>query len=253
MERLTGTKNLLIIAHRGASSKAPENTLIAYETAWKHLADAIEIDLRKTKDGVLVCAHDNNFNRVSGSEKNISESSYKLLSEIDIGSWKGKKFKDERVPKLEDVLNKIPKGKKIFIEVKGVIKNLDKLSKLILKSNLKKTQIHFLCYLPSVVKNIKKNFPDQKATLNLIPSLFNYDEDRIKKEIVKSNSDGISLQIDSKESIKLVEKLKKERFFVLSWTVNYKRFMKKLIKAKVDGIITDHPKKLATILGRVNE
>ena len=96
MERLTGTKNLLIIAHRGASSKAPENTLIAYETAWEHLADAIEIDLRKTKDGVLVCAHDNNFNRVSGSEKNISESSYKLLSEIDIGSWKGKEYKDER-------------------------------------------------------------------------------------------------------------------------------------------------------------
>ena len=80
MERLTGTKNLLIIAHRGASSKAPENTLIAYETAWKHLADAIEIDLRKTKDGVLVCAHDNNFNRVSGSEKNISESNFLRIS-----------------------------------------------------------------------------------------------------------------------------------------------------------------------------
>ena len=61
------------------------------------------------------------------------------------------------------------------------------------------------------------------------------------------------MQIDSKKSIKLVEKLTKEGLFVLSWTVNYKRFMKKLIKANVDGIITDHPKKLATILGRVNE
>ena len=96
MEPSTGTKTPLIIAHRGASSKAPENTFIAYETAWNHHADAIEIDLRKTKDGVLVCAHDNNFNRVSGSEKNISESSYKALSEIDIGSWKGKKFKNQR-------------------------------------------------------------------------------------------------------------------------------------------------------------
>jgi hypothetical protein len=98
---------------------------------------------------------------------------------LDLG--REKKYKDERVPKLEDVLSKIPKRKIIFIEVKGVTINLDKLSKLILNSNLKKTQIHFLCYLPSVVKNIKKNFPDQKATLNLIPSLFNYDEDRIKK------------------------------------------------------------------------
>ena len=253
MEPSTGTKNPLIIAHRGASSKAPENTFIAYETAWNHHADAIEIDLRKTKDGVLVCAHDNNFNRVSGSEKNISESSYKSLSEIDIGSWKGKKFKNQRVPKLEEVLSEIPKGKKVFIEVKGVTRNLDELSRLILNSNLKKTQIHFLCYLPSVVKNIKNNFPNQKATLNLIPSLFNYDVNRIKQEIAISNSDGISVHIDSKESIKLVEKLKNERLFVLTWTVNDKRFMNKLIEAKVDGIITDYPKKLAKILGKIDE
>ena len=110
-----------------------------------------------------------------------------------------------------------------------------------------------MCYLPSVVKNIKNNFPNQKATLNLIPSLFNYDVNRIKQEIASSNSDGISLHIDSKESIKLVEKLKSGRLFVLTWTVNDKRFMNKLIEAKVDGIITDYPKKLAKILGKIDE
>ena len=115
MERLTGIKNPLIIAHRGASSKAPENTILSYETAWLQNADAIEVDLRKTKDGVFICAHDNNFNRVSGSTKNISESTFKSLLKIDIGSWKGQKFKTQKVPKLEDVLKRLPNRKIIFI------------------------------------------------------------------------------------------------------------------------------------------
>ena len=253
MERLTGIKNPLIIAHRGASSKAPENTILSYETAWLQNADAIEVDLRKTKDGVFICAHDNNFNRVSGSTKNISESTFESLLKIDIGSWKGQKFKTQRVPKLEEVLKRLPNRKIIFIEIKGVTKNLNQLMKLISNSNLKKNQVHFLCYLPSVIKNIKKKFPTQKATLNLIPSLFDYDEERIKEEIKNSNSDGVSLHVDSKQSIKLIEKLKNEKFFVLTWTVNDKKFMEKLIKSKVDGIITDYPKKLAKILERINE
>ena len=58
------------------------------------------------------------------------------------------------------------------------------------------------------------------------------------------------MHADSKQSIKLIEKLKNEKFFVLTWTVNDKKFMKKLIKSKVDGIITDYPKKLAKILER---
>ena len=56
--------------------------------------------------------------------------------------------------------------------------------------------------------------------------------------------------IDSKQSIKLVENLKNEDIFVLTWTVNDKRFMKKLLKIGVDGIITDFPKKLAKLVSQ---
>jgi glycerophosphoryl diester phosphodiesterase len=63
-------------------------------------------------------------------------------------------------------------------------------------------------------------------------------------------SDGISLHIDSSESIKLVKKLKKEEKFILSWTVNDSSFMRKLIKSQVDGIITDYPQKLNKILDK---
>ena len=72
MERSTGTKNPLIIAHRGASSVGPENSLASYQLAWMQEADGIEVDLRKTKDGIFICANDNNLNIVSFKEKNIS-------------------------------------------------------------------------------------------------------------------------------------------------------------------------------------
>ena len=250
MERSTGTKNPLIIAHRGASSAGPENSLASYKLAWMQEADAIEIDLRKTKDGIFICAHDNNFNRVSSSKKNISETTYKTLSEIDIGSWKSKKFKEQRVPKLEEVLSNMPKGKMMFIEVKGVLKKVEDLMALIECSKVNKNQIHFLCYLPSMIKKLKKKFPSYNATLNLIPSLFNYDLKKIKNEISRSQSDGISVHIDSKQSIKLVKNLKEDNIFILTWTVNDKRFMKKLLQIGVNGIITDFPEKLAKLLGK---
>ena len=100
MAHLAGTKNPLVIAHRGASYKAPENTLAAYRLAWKLNSDAIEIDIRRTKDGFLVCSHDNNLNRISSNRKSISSMLLSELTEVDVGSWKSKKYKNERMPLL---------------------------------------------------------------------------------------------------------------------------------------------------------
>ena len=79
---------------------------------------------------------------------------------------------------------------------------------------------------------------------------YNYEIEKIKRLIKSTDSDGISLHIDSSESISLVKKLKKEEKFVLAWTVNDSRFMRKLIKWQVDGIITDYPQKLIKILNK---
>ena len=250
MARLVGTKNPLVIAHRGASSKAPENTLAAYDLAWQLGSDAIEIDLRKTKDSFLVCSHDNNLNRVSSNKKSISSMLLSEINEIDIGSWKSSKFKRERVPLLSKVLSFIPEGKKVFIEIKGSLKEIDELISIVKKSRLKIKNCHFLSYVPSNIRRIKKDFPNFKATLNTIPALYNYEIDKIKELIKSTNSDGISLHIDSSESIKLVKKLKKDENFVIAWTVNDSRFMRKLTKWQADGIITDYPQKLIKILNK---
>lgn len=250
MAHSVGTKSPLVIAHRGASYKAPENTLAAYNLAWKLNSDAIEIDIRKTKDGFLVCSHDNNLNRISSNQKSISSMLLSELTEVDVGSWKSKEYKNERMPLLSKVLSTIPKGKKVFIEIKGALKEIDELISIVKKSKLKIKDCHFLSYIPANIKKIKKDFPNFKATLNTIPAFYNYETEKIKKLMESTNSDGISLHIDSSESIKLVKKLKKEENFVLTWTVNDSRFMKKLTKWQADGIITDYPQKLIKILNK---
>ncbi len=108
-----------LIAHRGASQHAPENTLAAFNLAWEHGADGVEGDFRLTADGHVVCVHDADLQRVGGSDLVVAESTLSELQAIDVGSWKNPSFHAERMPTLEDVLATLPEGGKLFIEVKA--------------------------------------------------------------------------------------------------------------------------------------
>ena len=78
-----------VIGHRGASSEAPENTLVANRLAFQQNADGIEVDVRLTKDHKLVCMHDKNTLRTAGQELVIKESTLNKLKSLDVGLWKG--------------------------------------------------------------------------------------------------------------------------------------------------------------------
>ena len=105
-----------VIGHRGASEDAPENTLSSVKESFKQGSDGVEIDIRLTKDNHVVCIHDKNSLRTSGEFLIISETKFNALKKLDVGSWKSKKWKNERIPLLEEVLKVIPDKKEIFIE-----------------------------------------------------------------------------------------------------------------------------------------
>ena len=90
-----------VIGHRGASSEAPENTLAANRLAFQQSADGIEVDVRLTKAQKLVCMHDKNKLRTAGQELVIKENTLKKLKSLDVGLWKGMKWKGETIPTLE--------------------------------------------------------------------------------------------------------------------------------------------------------
>ena len=152
----------LIIAHRGESFDAPENTLASVNLAWERGADAVEIDVHMSKDNEIMVIHDSDTKRVSGIYKKIKKSNSAELKELDVGSWKNEKFKDERIPLLKEVLFTIPTGKKIIIEIKSARKILPFLKAELEKSGLLPDQIEIISFSYKTVKEAKKLMPEHK-------------------------------------------------------------------------------------------
>ena len=108
----------LLIAHRGESFDAPENTHAAFDLAWRRGVDAIELDVHLTADGEVVVCHDDDLLRTGGEKWVIAECTLSDLRKVDVGRWKNASFTGERIPTLAEVLARVPAGKKVFVEVK---------------------------------------------------------------------------------------------------------------------------------------
>ncbi len=121
----------LIIAHRGASGDVPENTMEAFDRAWRDGADGIEIDIRLCADQEAVVSHDPTLFRTAGDRRFVRDITYGELSHIDIGSWRSPKWNSCRVPLLSDVLKKVPMGKKVFVEIKDDAQTLPVVSSVL--------------------------------------------------------------------------------------------------------------------------
>ncbi len=107
-----------IIAHRGGAWVAPENTLAAFERGIADGADWIELDVQEDADGTVVVAHDRDFMRAAGTRLEVWQATQNDLADIDMGSWFGPEFADQRVPTLRQVLE-LAKGRTgVFIELK---------------------------------------------------------------------------------------------------------------------------------------
>src|ERR1043166_5600031 len=102
-----------IVAHRGASYDAPENTLVSQELAWKQGADAAEFDVRATKDGQLAIMHDPTTKRTAGRDAKFADLTLAELRTLDAGSWKDAKFAGEKVPTIDEMLQHIAPGKRV--------------------------------------------------------------------------------------------------------------------------------------------
>jgi len=107
-----------IIAHRGASSRAPENTLASFRLAHEMRADWFELDCTLTKDGQVLVIHDDSVDRTTNGKGSVSDLTLEELKKLDAGQWKGPEFAGERLPTLAEALD-FAKGRiGVYIEVK---------------------------------------------------------------------------------------------------------------------------------------
>ena len=106
------TKPVEIIAHRGASYLAPENTMASVMLGWEKGAD-VEIDVYLTKDNKIVAIHDETTERTAGTDVNVAESTSEELRKLDVGSFKSEEYAGEQIPFLADIVKTIPPGRKL--------------------------------------------------------------------------------------------------------------------------------------------
>lgn len=133
---------LSVIAHRGASANAPENTLTAVKQALNDRANMIEIDVHLSKDGKICVMHDNKVNRTTNGKGRIKNLDWQYIQSLDAGAWYSSEFKGETVPLLHEVLNCVNGQSKLIIEIKN--------KKLLLPGNRKRS-----CGLHSAIQSRK--------------------------------------------------------------------------------------------------
>ncbi len=235
----------LIVAHRGASKDAPENTLPAFNLAWERGADAIEGDFYLTKDNRIVCIHDATTKRISVKDLAVKNSTFDELRKLDAGSWKAEKFKGTVIPSIAEVFEIIPDGKGIYIEVKCGPKIVPNLIKEIKNSGLKAGQVTIISFQKDVIREMKRVAPQYKA--NWLCSVKKDDQGKISPTLVQSlqtlkeiNADGFSSSLNN-----LSENYRKgviaAGYDWHVWTVDNPAVAERCIKQGAKSITTNVP------------
>ncbi len=239
---ITGKK--LIIAHRGESEDAPENTLASVNLAWERKADAVEVDIRLTADGRIVVIHDANTGRVSGKYRSVRKSKAGDLRKLDVGTFKGDKWSGEKIPFLLEVLKTVPSGRRIFIELKCGQEILTGLQKDLNESGLSGDQIVIIGFNFKLMTAVKKMMPKYEvcwlADIESRGSFFSAGKtDKYIKKIIASGLDGLDLKASRSVNKINGKKIKRAGLRLYVWTVDNPAEAKRLFEAGVDGVTTN--------------
>lgn len=161
----------LIVAHRGASHDAPENSLSAFRLAWEQDADAIEADFFLSSDGHIVCLHDPDTERTAGVKHVVKDTPLEVLRRLDVGAWKGEQFRGEQMPTFDEVAAVVPPGKLFYIELKVGPEIVAPLAKAIEASKLDRKHTVIISFNADTIAECERLMPDLETHL-----LFRYEK-----------------------------------------------------------------------------
>ena len=232
----------LIIAHRGESFDAPENTLASVKLAWKKNADAVEIDIRMTKDNQIVVIHDSNIKRIWGQNKTVKNSTLSELKQINILN---SGYPNEKIPTLKEIYATVPANKKLIVEIKTGSEIIPFLKSETEISGLNNDQIEFISFNFDTVSNIKKEMPQYKMLWirqlknYLFHKIFPFKIDEIIKRAKDCSLDGFDLYAGKIIKPEFVDKIKSSGLSVYLWTVNEPKKAKMFFDMGIDAITTD--------------
>jgi len=231
--------NPLIIAHRGCSSEAPENTLSAFKLALEQGCDAIELDVHLSGDGHIIVCHDDTLYRTSDGSGFIYQMTVQEIKQVDAGSWFNPRYAGERIPLLREVFELVPPSIMINVEAKGL--HGDEGERRLLQLLREMNRVHSVVissFDHEMLKRLKQREPEVRIGL-----LYEHDshhelEERIGVPVYSLHPQY--LNIDAAAVAGAVD----HGLQVYPWTINSVESMQKAIDQGVSGIITDYPGRL---------
>jgi glycerophosphoryl diester phosphodiesterase len=239
----------LIIAHRGSSAHAPENTLAAFQLAAEQGADAIELDVDLTRDGHAIIMHDATINRTTDGSGAINALTLDEIRRVDAGAWKGATFKGERVPLLAEVFATVGQRVLINVEVKSTSLRSNgveaKVAALVREHNLFERVI-ISSFNPFALRRIKHVEPRLACGLLYLPVPLIVAWQAWFAPLIPhlDARHPHHSQVDQS----LVTKWHARGQRVNVWTVNDAVTLRAMVQAGVDGIIGDDPAFLRQLL-----
>ena len=247
----------LIIAHRGASKHAPENTFAAFKRAVEAGADGIELDVRLAKDGVAVVFHDSSLKRIAGRKGKIAHYTSTELGTLDAGSWFNRhapkladpEYKNESVPTLAETLEFL-KGFKglIYIELKCKEADAQRLAKAVcgvICSSKLLSQIVVKSFKLNAIPYVKRFCPSVRTAALFAPKIKNIlrNDKHLLNLAEEAGADEISLHY-TLATRKLMKKAAKRNLRVIIWTADHPRWIRRGLKLGLAAIITNDPARL---------
>ncbi|NLP11924.1 glycerophosphodiester phosphodiesterase [bacterium] len=230
-----------VTAHRGASGWAPENTLAAFTKAIELGSDYSELDVRLSKDGVVVLSHDDSLRRTTGQSGAVWDYTLEELKTFDAGSWFGPEFAGEKIPTLQEVMRLVKGKMKLNIEVKISRKEPEIVQKVI--EVIRQEGFDKDCMITSfdqaTVEKVIELAPDLPAGL-----IFS---ETTKADVFAGPWPILSVRFSAVNEA-FVVKARKAGKRIHVWTVNDEQKMRDLLALKVDGIITNYPDRLRKVL-----
>lgn len=237
---------MLVIAHRGASGHAPENTLAAFRKALALGAGFIETDLQLSRDARLVAVHDATVNRTTNGQGAIHDMTLEELRKLDAGSWFGSEFAGERVPTLEEILEFAKKHDVVFyLEMKVSSARGGEhalISALRDSGEIARTVV--ISFDPAILAVIRRIEPTLMTGL-----LYDGQIEAPLQKALEIGARQVAVRGDL-VTPRLLKEARSHDLQVVCWTVNHPGHMRLLAEAGVDGIMSDYPDRLMEVARR---
>jgi len=246
---LTTLPQPIILAHRGASAHAPENTLAAFELALAQGADGIELDVKLSADGHVVVIHDPTVDRTTSAHGRVKDLSLAELRALNAGSFFSSNFSTEKIPMLEEVFETF--GKRIFINVELTNYNtprdhlVESVCMLVKKFNLQK-HVMFSSFYGSNLSKAYSYLPDVPCGLLAFGGLLGAWARSFGFAFGKYAALHPYLKDVTPQQVQRVHRLKRR---VHVWAVNTEEDMRRLFGWGVDAIFTDDPQLAIRVRG----